>query len=59
MFAKFGLILLKVSFLMKILNCYISDSVRRSGAAKIKGLRENLQVTRKCFIFSYKMYFFY
>lgn len=34
MFAKFGLILLKVSFVMKILNCYISDNIRRNGAAK-------------------------
>lgn len=32
MFAKFGL--LKMSFVMKILNCYISDNIRRNGAAE-------------------------
>lgn len=61
MFAKFVLTLLKVSFVIKILNCYISVNVRRNSAAKIKGLRkENLQVTTKCcFIFPYKAYCFH
>jgi len=37
MFAKIGLILLKVSFVMKILNCPISDNTRKNCAVKIKG----------------------
>lgn len=37
MFAKIGVILFKVSFMVKILNCYISDNTRMNRAFKIEG----------------------